>query len=208
MGRRLLRQTGLFWVRLLWAGYSGLGYSRGGLGISIGGYPGFYGGYGYGGYGSLYPRYPYYGNSGSIYSTQPYYQYGYNQVPATTYVQPGSSQLYSPIAPSDQRYSAAKPVSPTSDLRPGMVLPDGSTVISVGPLDSSAVRDEATDPIMDQPVEAKQPADSSQRDEPTEPEKIEAPVAKRRNRRRNAVVTTAESDVILIGINRFRIRYR
>jgi hypothetical protein len=144
-----------------YGGY-GLGYSRGGFNISIGGgYPYRYGGFGYRGIGygypyrsygfaaySPYPAYrPYYPSSVGIplgYAAVPSYGYAYDRAPAAGYVYP-----------EQERYRAAKPAAPSSELRPGMILPDGSRVISVGPLDSAAqvdvIEPEATESEADAP---------------------------------------------------------
>ncbi len=131
-------------------GYGGYGYgfarggfARGGVSISIGGgYPYGFGGYGYRGLG-----YPFYPGFGSAYL--PYRSYVPYAYPGYLSTRPdyAPNALYRPrydrapprnyIYPDGQRYSAAKPAVPSnSDLKPGMILPDGSRVISVGPLDA------------------------------------------------------------------------
>ncbi|WDQ18249.1 hypothetical protein [Rhodopirellula sp. P2] len=128
---------------------SSYGYSRPGLSLSIGG--GYPSGYGYGGYGMGYSGL---GHSSLGYSGLGYgYRYpsassyssgyrGYSSYPPTTYVVPSTTY----VAPLRADYQAGyggsfvpatanAPIDPaTADLRPGMVLPDGSTVISVDPV--------------------------------------------------------------------------
>jgi len=109
-------------------GYGGLGYN--GLGYSSR-------------YGSLNPTYRYatpYSNYGYSNYSSPYSYYqatpGYSANAATVY----NNNVYSnavPQASQSPNYSVQSPPQPvtsTSDLRPGMVLPDGAVVISVGPL--------------------------------------------------------------------------
>ena len=165
--------------------YYGRGFSRGGLSISIGGgYPYRYGGLGYRGigyrgigygglgygYGAI--GYPYSGFS-AYRATVPYYPtvrslpYGYAARPAYR-VAPATGYVY----PDRRRYSSAKPAVPSSDLRPGMVLPDGSRVLSVQPLDSAEPFDSAepteppteieeADPIRPEPIES-QPVEAEE----------------------------------------------
>jgi hypothetical protein len=134
----------------VYSGYGGYG-GYGGLGIGGIGYSGF--GYGFGspiGYGSSRLGYSNYG----------YSNYGYNGYSAArpvystyvtptyvnpTYVTPNYSTPYVVSRPavvasptmqetSSNVYTGgvAADGSPTGDLRPGMVLPDGSIVVSVG----------------------------------------------------------------------------
>jgi hypothetical protein len=135
-----------------YGGYGGYGGSFGGIGI--GGYSGL--GYsnfgGYSGFG-----YPYgysssrLGYSGLGYSTLGYSNTGYAGLSYSNYSSARPSVYYSPsysqaygspstvVVPSVQRNSnvysgpVAADGSPTGDLRPGMVLPDGAVVVSVGP---------------------------------------------------------------------------
>lgn len=141
--------------------YGGNLYSGSGFSISIGGgypygYSGFgYGSLGYGGLGDSY-RYPatgyspiyrgstYYGSAypGFSYDTAPAYGgsvYPYESAIEPQYGVPGyrSEFQHQPIA--EPPYSVGRVDPSSSDLRPGMVLPDGSTVVSVGPLDGTAV---------------------------------------------------------------------
>jgi hypothetical protein len=112
-------------------GYGGLGYGLGTYGYSS--YPLGYGSYGLG-YGSSYYRSPLYG---SMYTSPLNYGYG-----TTVYASP---RVYAPA----RTYSAARVVNqapasnvyqggvddkgqPVGELRPGMVLPDGAVVVSVG----------------------------------------------------------------------------
>jgi hypothetical protein len=130
--------------------YGGYGGGFGGIGIGIGsyglggfGYSGF-GGYGGLGYSSLSLGYGGYGNYGySGYS--PYSSYGsyapqyYSARPVTSvYIAPTYSyaqpQAYSVQGYSTQMPAQVNPSAPGSDLRPGMVLPDGAVVTSVGPI--------------------------------------------------------------------------
>ncbi len=142
--------------------FYGGNYGRGHSGFSIsigGGYPfgfggfgfGGLGGYGYGGYGypyssysSLYRGYsPYYSSSGLGYYRTPSYRYvpadpyqsgyRYGTAPAASYGVPGYSSEYA-HQPSNDPNSSAENWESSSDLRPGMILPDGSTVISIGPV--------------------------------------------------------------------------
>jgi len=117
-------------------GYSGLGY--GGLGYSGLGYSGYggYGGLGYSrlalgygsGYGTGYSAYSGYGS----YAPQFYSRPAANVyvAPAYSYAQPQTYRVqgYSTQMPQ------VNPSAPGSDLRPGMVLPDGAVVTSVGPI--------------------------------------------------------------------------
>jgi hypothetical protein len=161
-----------------YGGYGGgYGFSRGGLSISIGGgYPYRYGGlgyrgigyrsigyrgfgYGYGAIGNPYSVYSPYRALGPNYSAVRSLPYGYAARPAYR-VEPATDYVY----PDRRRYSAAKPVVPSSNLRPGMVLPDGSRVLSVQPLNSAEPTDSAepteppteieeTEPIRPEPIE-------------------------------------------------------
>ncbi len=150
-------------------GYGGFGYGGRGVGISIGfGYPFGYGLYGYRGLGGFgndalafsrfnYPGYSYPG----LYSAYaPVYDYSRYSLAAPSYsASPSYLSVPGGTYRSGYRYGAppvgavADPGSPTSDLRPGMVLPDGSTVISVGPLGGSAAA--ADDPIGSQRTNAR-----------------------------------------------------
>ncbi|KLU03240.1 hypothetical protein RISK_004552 [Rhodopirellula islandica] len=119
---------------------SSYGYSRPGLSLSIGsGYPyGYgYGGYGLGysslGYGYGYPNDFRYSSGYRGYSSYPSRTY---VVPSTTYVAPLRTVYQAGYGSSSVPPATANaPIDPaTADLRPGMVLPDGSTVISVDPV--------------------------------------------------------------------------
>ncbi|QDV23342.1 hypothetical protein [Aureliella helgolandensis] len=123
----------------------GLGYGAGYGGFRYGqGYSG--GGYrvGSGGYGYRSSSYPYIAAQGN-YSP---YRARASRYPQT-YAQPAlrgrtsSGQAgygnYSHSGTANQRAVGSR-VSPTSDLRPGMVLSDGSTVLSVGPIGGRASR--------------------------------------------------------------------
>ena len=109
-----------------YGGLGGFGYGLGGLGYS--GFGG-YGGLGYSSYGLGY-------GYGSGYGTGYYSSYGsyapqyYSARPvASVYVAP----TYSYAQP-QMRAQVVNPATPGSDLRPGMVLPDGAIVTSVGPI--------------------------------------------------------------------------
>lgn len=131
-----------------YGGYGG-GYGRSGISIGIGSYPGFGVNSGFGGYGSSYG----YGGSRLGYSNQGYsglgYSNNYSAQPSVYYSPSYSSGYVSPqyVAPyvvSRPRVNVQQsnpnvysgPMSadgqPTGDLRPGMVLPDGAIVVSVG----------------------------------------------------------------------------
>lgn len=118
-------------------GYAGLGY--GGLGYYSSGYGTGYGGLGYNTYGYSW-GYPYsssYGSYGPSYSNvysypQPYYQPYINPSGVTSGYQAGYGTFTQP--PTVGNNAGGQPLPSTSDLRPGMVLPDGATVISVGPI--------------------------------------------------------------------------
>jgi hypothetical protein len=129
-------------------GYRGLGYS--GVGLGYGGLG--YGGLGYGdlgysnaSYGSVYSSTygagygsygPYSLRSGMGYSTNGLHGYQPAAAAATSDYRTGYTPSYSGntyrqgVVTSNRQPSGAT----TPDLRPGMVLPDGSTVISVGPI--------------------------------------------------------------------------
>ena len=107
--------------------YGGYGGGLGGIGIG-------YGGYGLGGYGN-------YGNSGySSYSGYGSYapQYYSARPTANVYIAPtygyAQPQVYNIQGYSTQMPTQVNPSAPGSDLRPGMVLPDGAIVTSVGPI--------------------------------------------------------------------------
>lgn len=68
-------------------------------------------------------------------------RYGDRQNSAYSYTQPGYQSNYS-----TQRNSDAVSTATGADLRPGMLLPDGSTIISVGPIGSTAQAQESTVP--------------------------------------------------------------
>ncbi|EMI20732.1 secreted protein [Rhodopirellula maiorica SM1] len=130
-------------------GYSGFGYGSlgyGGLG---------YGGLGYGGLSDSY-RYPatgyspiyrgstYYGSAypGFSYDTAPAYggsTYPYESSIEPQYGVPGYDSEFRHQPSAETPYSVGRVDPSSSDLRAGMVLPDGSTVISVGPLDGPVV---------------------------------------------------------------------
>ena len=126
-------------------GYGG-GYGLGGISIGIGGFSGF-GGYsgfgvnsGFGGYGSPYG----YGGYGSSYG------YGGSRLGYSNYYSARPSVYYSPNVVSRSSMVVVPSVNvprsnsnvytgpmsadgqPTGELRPGMVLPDGAIVVSVG----------------------------------------------------------------------------
>lgn len=177
-------------------GYGGYGYgfarggfARGGVSISIGGgYPYGFGGYGYRGLG-----YPFYPGFGSAYL--PYRSYVPYAYPGYLSTRPdyAPNALYRPrydrapprnyIYPDGQRYSAAKPAVPSnSDLKPGMILPDGSRVISVGPLDAPADKPApANEPAPVDPIEpeasngkgSEREASGGKADVPADPEPVE-----------------------------------
>lgn len=106
-------------------GYGGLGYSS--LALGYGGY-GNYGGYSpYSGYGSSYSGYGSY--APRYYSARPIASVYI--APAYSYSQP---QTYRVQGYSTQMQAHVQPSAPGSDLRPGMVLPDGAIVTSVGPI--------------------------------------------------------------------------
>ena len=130
-------------------GYGGLGY--GPTGLSGLGYSSSYGlgGMGYGG--TAYNRLNYgigglgYGSSLGVYDYPPYSSSSiyvaasYSVVPGSNYSrtsQPGRTatnsvpRVYASPAPAGGQRNASLP----NDLRPGMVLPDGAVVTSVGPL--------------------------------------------------------------------------
>ena len=116
--------------------YGGYGGGLGGIGIGYGGYGlGGYSGFGgYGGYGN-------YGNSGySSYSGYGSYapQYYSARPTANVYIAPtygyAQPQVYNIQGYSTQMPTQVNPSAPGSDLRPGMVLPDGAIVTSVGPI--------------------------------------------------------------------------
>ena len=119
--------------------YGGYGGGLGGIGIGyggygLGGYSGFGGYGGYGGYGN-------YGNSGySSYSGYGSYapQYYSARPTANVYIAPtygyAQPQVYNIQGYSTQMPTQVNPSAPGSDLRPGMVLPDGAIVTSVGPI--------------------------------------------------------------------------
>ena len=131
------------------------GYPYGGYGLRI------YSNYGYSSYGYVPPAvdgsYPYYGGS-SFYS------------PPTAYGLP----VYSPdvaggaipnFVPDAQLPQIDNPLlnqltvqpmaSPdvAGDLRPGMVLPDGSRVVAVEPIDPDSQRHESAKPVVESPLE-------------------------------------------------------
>ena len=119
------------------------GISLGYGGYGLGGYSGF-GGYGGLGYSSLalgYGGYGNYGNSGySSYSGYGSYapQYYSARPTANVYIAPtygyAQPQVYNVQGYSTQMPIQVNPSAPGSDLRPGMVLPDGAIVTSVGPI--------------------------------------------------------------------------
>jgi hypothetical protein len=144
-------------------GYSGLGYGLGysGLGYSGLGYGptglsglGYSSGYGLGGMGYGGPAYNSlnygigglgYGTNLGVYDYAPYSSSSiyvapsYSVVPGATYPrssQPGRTatnsvpRVYASPAPTGGQRTGSLP----NDLRPGMVLPDGAVVTSVGPL--------------------------------------------------------------------------
>ena len=138
------------------AHHGGHHYSGGGIGVGIGygglGYGGLgYGGIGYGGIGYGGMGYGGMGYSGFGMSTLPYgYRYGapYGySMPSYRYSAPGygaprySSPSYSSRGYTAPSYSSGVVVQAqsskvwdgVSDLKPGMVLPDGAIVVSVGP---------------------------------------------------------------------------
>ena len=111
----------------------GLGYSNYGLGYSN---------YGLGNsnYGRSYSNYGL-GYSNYGYSAQPYYSapvYNYSTSRASAYQQPtqysnsGYSTGYSTVASPTPRVTLNPDGTPSGELRPGMVLPDGAIVVSVG----------------------------------------------------------------------------
>ena len=113
--------------------YGGYGGGLGGIGIG-------YGGYGLGGYSGL-GGYGNYGNSGySSYSGYGSYapQYYSARPTANVYIAPtygyAQPQVYNIQGYSTQMPTQVNPSAPGSDLRPGMVLPDGAIVTSVGPI--------------------------------------------------------------------------
>ena len=143
--------------------YGGNLYSGSGFSISIGGgYPyghsGFgYGSLGYGGISDSYYRYPATGYSpiyrGSTYYGSAYPDFSYDTAPAyggstypygtaiePQYGVPGYSSEFQHQPVAEPPYSVGRVDPSSSDLRPGMVLPDGSTVVSIGPLDGPAVQ--------------------------------------------------------------------
>ena len=144
-------------------GHPRYGYGVGiGVGIAIGGgyhhrYRGFaspYGGYGYSVYSPYRAYRPYYPSRTGLwlgYSGTPAYDYLYDRAPARGYVYP-----------QPQRYRAAKPAVPSAELRPGMILPDGSRVISVDPADEA-------DAIAPEAAEADSPVPAPAIPEPNEP---------------------------------------
>ncbi len=103
-------------------GYGGLGYSS--LSLGYGNYGGYspYSSYGssYSGYGSYAPQFYSARPAASIYIA-----------PAYSYAQP---QTYRVQGYSTQMPAQVQPSAAGSDLRPGMVLPDGAIVTSVGPI--------------------------------------------------------------------------
>ncbi len=113
-------------------GYGGFGNSGLSIGLGYGGLGyGGYGGLGYSGYGSSY------GLGRSYYSSRPaissYASPSYSYpVPQLSY----SSRATAPSVTYSQgsTYSSQSNPEPSSDLRPGMVLPDGSIVVSVEPI--------------------------------------------------------------------------
>ncbi len=113
--------------------YGSYGYTRPNVGLSIGRLG--YGGYGYGGLG-LYSNsygYPYSNGYYGGYSNN-YWPTYYHQVPASqSPVYQSGYGTYNQSVPVGGGVSG-QAVTSTSDLRPGMVLPDGATVISVGPI--------------------------------------------------------------------------
>ena len=103
--------------------YGGLGYSNYGLGYSNYGR-------GYSNYGLGYSNYGYYAQPS--YST-PVYNY-YSNSQASSYQDPYQySSGYSSVPTASQRVTLNADGTPSGDLRPGMVLPDGAIVVSVGP---------------------------------------------------------------------------
>ncbi|WP_442510969.1 hypothetical protein SH528x_002620 [Novipirellula sp. SH528] len=142
--------------------YGGNLYSGSGFSISIGGgYPYGHSGFGYGslGYGGLSDsyRYPatgyspiyrgstYYGSAypGFSYDTAPAYggsTYPYGTAIEPQYGVPGYSSEFQHQPVAEPPYSVGRVDPSSSDLRPGMVLPDGSTVVSIGPLDGPTVQ--------------------------------------------------------------------
>lgn len=113
--------------------YSGGGVTMGGIGFGIGfGGMGF-GGLGYSGLGYSSSRY---GVRGYPYSSG--FRYGapyVNLVPSYRYAVPSRSYRYAspPVTSRVVPSTAPRVWDGVSDLKPGMVLPDGAMVISVGP---------------------------------------------------------------------------
>ena len=66
------------------------------------------------------------------------------------------SELYAPQAARNYR-SQSPAAQAGNDLRPGMVLPDGSTVLSVGPLSAIDAANSATNPSVNSPAKAAKP---------------------------------------------------
>lgn len=113
-------------------GYSSYGrssYGRSSYGYGLGYSP-------YSSYGGLYGSYAPY-NAAPYYSARPSLNY-YSRVPAYSYPVPRVVIVpsYSSQLSAGQHYSAQSPpvAGPGSDLRPGMVLPDGAVVVSVEPI--------------------------------------------------------------------------
>ncbi len=134
-----------------YGGYSGMGiYGLGGYGL---------GGYGLGGYGLGYSGFGNYGSPyGSGYGSGVGYSNYYSARPSTYYaptyspnyvmphypvlrpsqytVMPSSTVASRMVSPQTSSNVYSGPVSaegqPTGDLRPGMVLPDGAIVVSIG----------------------------------------------------------------------------
>lgn len=111
--------------------YSGGGVYMGGIGfgVGLGGYP--YGGMGYGGIGMSTLPYGYRYGAPYGYSL-PTYRYSVpgTQVPSYRYSAPSYSATSSRITSS---VNSPRVWDGVSDLKPGMVLPDGAIVVSVSP---------------------------------------------------------------------------
>lgn len=124
--------------------HSGVGIGYGGFGYGGFGYGGIgYGGFGYSGFGMSSGPYGYGYGFGSPYG----YPYGSIRIPAYSYSAPRYYSRPGYYAPSSPSVVVSRPApnvwDGVSDLRPGMVLPDGAVVVSVGPsvpVDKSATK--------------------------------------------------------------------
>ena len=148
-----------------YGGFSARRYPFGGFGLSVG--PGI--AWGFPGYG-LGIRTPYYAYRAPTYVVPAIPAYPRTEYGLQYPIRPQLDRLYPPSV--ERR---ARPRIDDGDLRPGMVLPDGSRVLSVQPLDQSPPAEQNEPASETEPAAENEPASDSSAGDPPLPEPVDPP---------------------------------